>query len=146
MSKNEFWKVVLASCLLFLMTYTSLLFKTFEFVPYEWVYRHYNYVTDLFEWNTLTPWKEPIRWFVMRVSNRTSLFILAIVWLINPDFSRWGNSIKIMWIVYFALLVYSFESSYNTMPFRQHLEFSIMSIQAFYTIYCFDLWNIQEGH
>lgn len=141
MTRDEFWKVALSSSLLLLLTYTSLLFNKFELMPDEWVYRHYNYVTDSFEWNTSTPWKEPIRWFVMRVSNRTSLLILAIVWLINPDFNRWGNSIKIMWIIYFVLLVYSFESSYNTIPFRRHLEVSIMGIQVFYTAYCLYLWR-----
>lgn len=132
---NEFWKVALASSLLLLMTYTSLIFNLFENMPDEWVYRHYNYINDSFEWNTSTPWKEPVRWFIMRLSNRTSIFILCLIWLINPDFNKWGQSIKVMWLVYFGLLIYSFESSYNTIPFRIHLEISVMIIQAVYTVW-----------
>jgi len=144
MEARDFWKVVLSSSLLFLITFTSMVFNWFESIPDEWMYRHYNYVCDCFEWNTLTPWKEPVRWFVMRVSNRTSLVILCLVWLINPYTDKWGQAVKVMWIVYFLLLVYSFESSYNTIPFRIHLETSVMIIQDLYTFYCGYLWNTRR--
>lgn len=136
MSKREIWKVAISSALLFLMLYTSLVFNLFEYSADVWVYRHYNYVTDKFSLNTSTPWIEPIRWFIQRVSIRTNLVILAIVWMINPDFNRWGYSIKIMWLFYFLLLVYSFESSYDTIPFRFKIETLVMYIQLIYLADC----------
>jgi len=139
MSEKEFWKVVICSALLFLLLYSGLIFKAFAHSDFEWVYRHYNYTTDTFELNTLTPWKEPIRWFIQRVTVRTNLVILAIVWLINPDFGRWGSAIKVMWMFHFLLLVYSFESSYDTIPHRFKIETLVMSIQLIYVGYCSSL-------
>ena len=141
MSKIEFWKVVISSALLFFMLYSSLIFEMFEYSANEWVYIHYNWVSDKFELNTLTPWKEANRWFIQRVSVRTNLVILAIVWMINPDFKRWGIAIKSMWIFLFMLLVYSFGASYDTIPFVYKIYALVMSVQLFYTLHCYLIYK-----
>jgi hypothetical protein len=146
MIKDEFWKVALSSSLLFFMLYTGMIFNLFESSLYQWTYKDYNYVKDIFEPNTLTPWVEDIRWFVQRITNRTNIFIFAIVFLINPDFNRWGLSIKIMWVSYFAINIYSFQSSYDSIPYRINISILLTCVQVLYTAHCYYLYHTNKGH
>jgi len=140
MSKEDFWKVALSSSLLFFMLYTGMIFNLFDYSLGKWTYEDYNYVKDIFEPNTLTPWVEDIRWFVQRVTNRTNILIFSIVFLINPDFNRWGIAIKGMWIAYFALNVYAYQAAYDSIPYRIDIAILLTIIQLLYTAYCYYLY------
>jgi len=137
---KETIKVILASSLLFFMCYMARIHN--DYTSNEWIYPHYDASSDSFSINPSETFSEPYKWFLKTTFDKIAPLILALVFIIKPDFNKWGVNLMWIWVFYFFLLTLNYVLTYDTLNIISWLNKVLLIAQL---VYCFDYGLSDEG-
>ena len=138
MINKETIKVILTSCLLFFMCYLGRLHNDYSNSLSEWVYPHYDVLNDKFDITPKETFSEPYMWFFKTVFDKIAPLILALIFIVSPDFKKWGVNLMWLWVFYFTLLSLNYVLTYDSLNIMVCLNRILMITQM---VYCVDFYQ-----
>lgn len=143
MISKEHTKVILASSLLFFLCFISYYHSSINGTTLEWTYPFYDYKCDCFTRTPVYMWSETYDWFFKTTFDKVAPIIISLIFIINPDFKKWGVNLMWLWTFYFFLLMVNYTLTYDSMNIIATLNKILIVTQLYY---CFDYSSKQvEG-